>query len=117
MPVFKFWINNDNNITLDNFFLYDISKDTRSVMIPKSLFKVPEFKIDKSVYMFVNDKFFELSKKFELDKEIDAILLKDGNDVIIAIKKGNYVFWDGKSIEPVEYIINDKLAGLLDKIK
>lgn len=106
MPILKFW-EKDDNIILDNFIIEDISNDKRTSLIDKNSFLRKEFKIKDNIYIAINDSFFKLARIFKTKKyDINAILIRNEKDKIIIIPSKNYIFFNGKSIEPEEYILS-----------
>lgn len=104
MPILKFWIK-EGVINLDNFRMENISKDPRTLLLKKDSFMDPVYKVEENVYMVINDLFFSMAKIMNKGPEIHAMLLEVENKKIIIISSNNYVFWNGKSIEPKHYEI------------
>lgn len=105
MPILKFSVNTDG-IILDGFRLEDITHDKRTSMLNKKSFLKDEYKIDCNVYLALNDVFFKISKFFNKSKTpIDAMMIKEEENYIIIVPSRSYVFWKGKSVEPIEYKI------------
>lgn len=105
MPVLKFSVKN-NEIILDGFRLEDITHDKRTSMLDKKSFLKDEYKIDCNVYLALNDIFFKMSKFFNKSKTpINAMLIKEDDNYIIIVPSRSYIFWKGKSVEPIEYKI------------
>jgi hypothetical protein len=104
MPILKFWIK-EGVVNLDNFRMENISKDPRTLLLKKDSFMDPVYKVEENVYMVINDLFFSMAKIMNKGPEIHAMLLEVENKKIIIISSNNYVFWNGKSIEPKHYEI------------
>jgi len=105
MPILKFSVNEDK-IILDGFRMEDITNDKRTTMLNKKSFLKDEYKIDSNVYLALNDMFFKLSKFFDKSNTpISAMMIKEEDKHIIIVPSRSYVFWKGKSVEPVEYKI------------
>jgi hypothetical protein len=113
MPILKF-STNENGIILDGFRIEDITHDKRTSMLNKQEFIRDEYKIDKNVYLALNDIFFKMAKIFNPTAgSINAMTIKEGNDHIIIVPSRSYVFWNGRSVEPVEYKILQKETDIM----
>src|SRR3989344_6705256 len=105
MPILKFK-KFSGEVTLENLRLEDITNDKRTKLVDKKSFMQDKFKVDENIYMAVNDLFFKLSKIFNKSSTpISAMMIKEQNRVIIIVPSCSYVFWNGRSVEPNEYII------------
>jgi hypothetical protein len=105
MPILKFWMK-DGIITLDNLRLEDISNDHRTKNLQKESFMLDKYKIDSNVFMVINDFFFSMAKILNKGVEIFAMMVSENDKKIIIIPSKSYVFWNGRSIEPLKYEIN-----------
>ena len=114
MPVLKF--SYDGDIKLDKYNMVDITEDKKTSLIDKQSFYEYKFKVEKDVYLAMNDMFFTLSKMFN-SQTIDAMLLRDGNNKIIIVPSRSYVFWNGKSIDPIEYTISQSFGDILKLLR
>ena len=115
MPILKF-TTNDGKIVLDSSvsILEDITHDKRTSMIDKKSFMKDKYKIDQGVYLALNDMFFKMAKIFNKNKPIGAMLIADEGNHIIIVPSRSYVFWQGRSVDPIEYNI---LHGEMDIMK
>jgi len=114
MPVLKFSIT-ESGITLADFRMEDITHDKRTSMLNKQAFLSEEYKIDNNVYLALNDMFFKMAKFFDRSKiPINAMMIRESDNYIIIVPSRSYVFWNGRSVEPVEYQI---LQGEMDIMK
>lgn len=101
MPVLKFW--KKEEIVLDTYRMENITKDDRTSKLNMASFMLDKYIIDKDVFMVINDFFFSMAKILNKGPEIHAMLIeKDGKNIIVIPSK-SYVFWNGKSIEPLKY--------------
>jgi hypothetical protein len=114
MPVLKFTY--DGEIKLDKYKVVDITEDKRTALIDKQSFYNMKFKVEKDVYLAMNDMFFTLSKMFNNDI-IDAMLLRDGDKKILIVPSRSYVFWNGKSVDPAEYTISQSIGDILKLLR
>lgn len=104
MTIFKFWKKN-NSVVLDNLIIEDITEDKRSIFIPKSSFLDDIYKIDDLIYMCTNDMFFKLGKMFSKNT-YDCILFTTEGKSVYVFPSRSYVFWNGKSVTPKQYVIS-----------
>lgn len=102
MPVLKFWLKEDI-VTLDNYRMEDITKDSRTKYLRDENFAIEKYKIAENIYMIINDFFFTMAKIFNSGPEIHSMILHRNNIKLIFIPSKSYVFWNGKSIEPQKY--------------
>jgi hypothetical protein len=103
MPILKFYTK-EGDIILENLRIEDITSDKRTCLLNKKSFLKDEYKIDKNTYLALNDLFFKMSKIFNKSQTpINAMLLKEDSNRIIIVPSRSYVFWNGKSVDPVEY--------------
>jgi len=117
MPILKF-SENEDGIFLDTFRLEDISQDNRTKMLSIESFIREEYKIDNKVYLVLNDMFFKMSKFFDKSKTpISAMLIKHEGNSIIIVPSRSYVFWKGKSVDPVEYKIRHSEFDIMKLLK
>ena len=113
MPILKFSFS-DDNVSLEKFRLEDITGDKRTGMLDKKSFLKREYNIAENVYMVVNDMFFKMSKIFnKTSTDIDSMLIRDGENYIIIVPSRSYVFWNGKSVEPMDYKILDSEINIM----
>lgn len=105
MPILKFFLNGDK-IILDGFRMEDITHDKRTKILNMKSFLKEEYKIDKNVYLVLNDMFFKISVFFNKSNiPINAMMIKEEENNIIIVPSRSYVFWRGKSVDPIEYKI------------
>lgn len=84
----------------------NITNDKRTSLLDRSSFINETYKIDDHVYMVKNDLFFKMSKILNTSRIIiDAMLILENNIYIIIVPVRSYVFWNGRSIEPLKYNI------------
>jgi hypothetical protein len=57
--------------------------------------------------------FFTVSKMLDKGEQISAMLIRYENYNIIIVNSNGYVFWNGKSVEPKEYIVKHDLTSIL----
>lgn len=106
MPVLKFWTK--NGLVLDNLVIEDITEISKIAMkdianVLEDIVKNPLYQIDNSdSYVVVNDLAFNLLNLFRGGKR-DALLYTKDNFRIIVVPSKSYVFWNGKSIDPIKY--------------
>ena len=105
MPILKFEIK-DSDVHLQNLRIVDITEDPRTKLLNKSTFYKDMYKAEDNIYIFENDLFFKFSKFFNKDKEINAMCLKDLNNIILIVPSRSYVFVNGKSVDVSKYEIN-----------
>lgn len=114
MPILKFTITDKDEIVLEKFRIEDISNDSRTHLLDKKTFLKPEYKIDENIYLVLNDMFFKMSKFFNKSNiPIDAMLIKYENKSIIIVPSRSYIFWKGRSVEPLEYKIIDNEINIM----
>ena len=102
MPILKFSVQEDV-VTLDKFRLVDITDDRRTRLLNKENFLRDEYKIDKDVYLILNDIFFKVSRLLDNSKTpINAMLIRERDKFIVIVPSRSYVFWNGKSVEATE---------------
>lgn len=117
MPILKF-SKNENGIILEGLRMEDISYDKRTHMLNKKSFLKVEYKIEDNVYIVLNDMFFKMSKFFnKSNTPINAMLIKEQENYIIIVPSRSYVFWKGKSIEPIEYKIFENEIDIMKILK
>lgn len=117
MTILKFTFT-EPKLSLEKFRLEDITYDKRTEMLDKKSFLKAEYNIDKNVYMVVNDMFFKMSKFFnKTQTPIDSMLITYEKNYIIIIPSRSYVFWNGKSIDPVDYKILDNEINIMKLLK
>jgi hypothetical protein len=116
MPVLKFW-ERDGTIVLDQLRLEDITADKRTALVNRESFIRDEFQVADKVYMAISDIFFKMSKIFNKQKApISAMLIKDRESTIVIVPSRSYVFWNGKSVEPIEYRILSQETSVYKKL-
>ena len=117
MPILKFNAT-EQGIILEGFRMEDITTDRRTFLLNKKAFISNEYKIDSNVYLVLNDMFFKMAKIFDKSKiPINAMLIRDGTNYIIIVPSRSYVFWKGKSVEPVEYKILQNESDIIKLLK
>ena len=116
MPILKFNLT-DQGINLEGFCIEDITADKRTFLLNKKAFISNEYKIDTNVYLVLNDMFFKMAKFFDKSKTINAMLIREESNYIIIVPSRSYVFWKGRSVEPVEYKILQNEADIINLLK
>lgn len=118
MTVLKFWKKN-SDIFLDDLFMKDITKDSRTALLNKQSMMTKKYKISDGVYMIKCDFFMKMARL--LNKQlIYASLIRVDDEFIIIVRPGDYVFFDGHSVEPEDYNIfqnNQYDQSIINKIK
>ena len=111
MPILKFFYN-ENGVILSGLRMEDITDDKRASMLDRKSFLKQEYKIDKNIYLILNDLAFKIAKLFDESKTpLNAILLREDGNYIIVVPSRSYVFWQGKSVDPVEYkVLQDEFS-------
>lgn len=109
MSLLKFWLKNDK-VYLDKYNLENITKDDRTKSLKKETFFLDKYKIDENIYMVINDFFFVMAKFLDKTKEIHAMILCDdiSDKKIIIVPSKSYIYWNGYSIDPIKYEIDQK---------
>lgn len=116
MPILKFSVGVDS-ILLDGFHIEDITSDKRTSLLNKKSFIRDEYRIDSNVYIALNDMFFKMAKIFNKGIHINAMLIRDEENYIIIVPSRSYVFWKGKSVDPVEYKIFQNEIDIVKLLK
>jgi|UniRef100_A0A6C0CY93 hypothetical protein len=95
---------NDSSILLEKGELVDITNHTKTALMPKHLFIDKKYKIKSSdVYMCKSDIILTIAKKSHSHPYISSLYCKYDNKHILIMANNSYVFFNGLSVEPVEF--------------
>ena len=85
--------------------MIDITDDFRTKLLTKSHFVNDKYKADDNLY-FVKQPFFVKMAKIKNRNTIEALQINYEGKTIIIVGKNAYIFYNGKSIETDEYVMN-----------
>ena len=104
----KFSLNEDSVIQLEKGELVDITNHARTSLMPKELFVDKKYKLKiGEIYMCKSDIILNIAKKSHNHPYISALYCIYNNKHIIIIANNSYVFFNGLSVEPLEFTIMD----------
>lgn len=104
MVVLKFWSNNGVVRLGEKFFMKDITNDERTNMIDRKSFLTQKYRVSENIYMAQSKLFMDMAGKLNTVK-IHALHIKEDNNTIIIVPPKNYIFLDGKSVNPPVFSI------------
>ena len=118
MPILKFWTK--KGLVLDNLILEDITEFAQvviSTIVPilDDVMNKPDYQLDKTTYIVENDLAFKLLNVFKGGKR-DALLYTKEDKRIVVVPSGSYIFWNGKSVDPMKYEFNKTEAQITAEI-
>jgi hypothetical protein len=105
MPVLQF-SKSDTEVILKKGVLKNITLEPRTKIMPKDTFLCKKYQIDTDVFITQSALIMRLATKEE--KDIDALYCKHKGCHIIIVPPKTYLFYNDKSVEPVNYTIGGK---------
>lgn len=117
MPILKFTHTNGEVSLQNNLRLEDITNDNRTKFVNKNALLQKKYKIGPNIYLAQNDVFFSMAKMLNKDKkDISAMVIKEGDNVITIVPPKSYVFWNGLSVEAEKYEVLENVGEIIKKL-
>jgi hypothetical protein len=119
MPIVKIWKQGEKIIVDNGLLMKDITNDKRTKLLNIDSMKEKEFGVDACVYILNCPTFTNMAQKLN-KQHISLFIIRDECDIILIVNPKDYIFYDGRSVDPEEYNLlkNVKFnADLFNQIK